>query len=123
MAASHHQPSSAKKNPIVLSKAVTEFSQGDGLAALDAPAPVFESFDAAFEQVFHIAHIRRIVFVIDGTLIWRKTSREQTEIDSVNLCDEGEVLEVRVHRSVPRPGERARRDVDEFERDDGKLVI
>lgn len=66
MATSHHQPSSGKKNLIVLSKAVTEFSQGDGLAALDAPAPVLNPFDAAFEQVFHIAHTRRIVFVIDG---------------------------------------------------------
>lgn len=59
------QESSAKENLAALSRAVAELSQGDDLAAFDAPAPVFESFDAAFEQVFRLARKRRIVFVID----------------------------------------------------------
>lgn len=57
--------SSAKENLVALSKAVAELSQGDDLAVLDAPVPVFESFDAAFEQVFRIARTRRVIFVID----------------------------------------------------------
>lgn len=57
--------SSARENLVALSKAVAELSQGDDLAAIDAPVPVFESFDAAFEQVFRIARTRRVVFVID----------------------------------------------------------
>ncbi|RDB64692.1 hypothetical protein C1878_02320 [Gordonibacter sp. 28C] len=59
------QESSAKENLIALSRAIAELSQNDGIAALDAPVPVFESFDAAFEQIFRIGRKRRIVFVID----------------------------------------------------------
>ncbi|WP_139651910.1 AAA family ATPase [Raoultibacter phocaeensis] len=57
--------SSARENLVALSQAITGLSQDDSLAALDAPAPVFESFDAAFEQVFRVARTRRVVFVID----------------------------------------------------------
>ena len=59
------QESSAKENLIALSRAIAELSQGDGIAALDVPVPVFESFDAAFEQIFRIGRKRRLVFVID----------------------------------------------------------
>ncbi|WP_080800081.1 ATP-binding protein [Arabiibacter massiliensis] len=57
--------SSARENLVALSKALADFLQAGDIAALDAPAPVFESFDAAFDHVFRIARIRRLVFVID----------------------------------------------------------
>lgn len=56
---------SAKENLVALSQAIAELSMEDDPAAWDAPVPVFESFEAAFEQVFRIARQRRFVFVID----------------------------------------------------------
>ena len=80
--------SSAKENRIALSTAVAEFSQDDGLAALDAPAPVFESFDAAFEQVFRIARSRRIVFVIDEYPYLAQSYRPVSSLLQAKIDDE-----------------------------------
>lgn len=59
------QESSERENLVGLSRAIAELSAGDSLATLDAPAPVFESFDAALEHIFRIARTRRLVFAID----------------------------------------------------------
>lgn len=80
--------SSAKENLIALSKAVAEFSQGDGLVALDTPAPVFESFDAAFEQVFRIARSRRIIFVIDEYPCLAQSYRPVSSLLQAKIDDE-----------------------------------
>lgn len=80
--------SSAKENLVALSKAVAELSQGDDLAVLDAPVPVFESFDAAFEQVFRIARTRRVIFVIDEYPYLAQSYRPVSSLLQAKIDDE-----------------------------------
>ena len=56
------QESSAKENLVAFSRAVFELSEASGLSSttsytyeLDAAVPVYETFDAALDQVFRLA--------------------------------------------------------------------
>ena len=92
------QESSAKENLVAFSRAVFELSEASGLSSttsytyeLDAAVPVYETFDAALDQVFRLAKARRIVFVIDedpylaqsyrpiSSLLQAKIDREKDE--------------------------------------------
>ncbi|MDO4290418.1 MAG: ATP-binding protein [Eggerthellaceae bacterium] len=59
------QESSEKENLALLSRAIFALSATNGPFDIDAPAPVFDSFEAALDQLFLLARKRRIVFVID----------------------------------------------------------